>query len=899
MESEPLLNYHSLLAQWTGRALMKIIVASALLLCLTSCGGGSGSSDTTTAPAPPPPAPPPAPAPAPTTFSISGTVAVSSNMQIDGDTNDPLSTFTANNSISSAQSLPNPVTLGGYVNEAGAGEPGSTQEAGDLDDYFQVELLGGQSITLLVADFHNADADLYLLSPEGETLDFSIEEGEIERINISADGTYIVNVFAFAGATNYTLAIGTTPRDMSASRPTSYSDVIPWEAIVKYRDTGQSNIAPQAKEDSTFNVGITRKAGHRRRTALMAMERFALTRTQLDNRLGSALSKKEKMRNAPQQARWETLMTIKALRQDPAVIFAEPNYTVRALAVPNDDAYVTQWHYPLINLPAAWDMTTGVPEVIVAVIDTGILSGHPDLAGQLVPGYDFIRDPQNAGDGGGIDSNPEDISDDGTPGGNSFHGTHVSGTIAAASNNGIGVAGVAWNAKIMPLRTLGADDGTSYDVSQAVRYAAGLSNDSGTIPDQRADIINLSLGGGGFSQSEQALFTEVHEAGVMIVAAAGNDASSTPSYPASYQDVISVSAVDIQRRIAPYSNFGVGVDVAAPGGGDGDLNGDGYPDGILSTGGSNTGFTYSFLTGTSMATPHVAGVLALMKSVNPDLSPEDIDVLLENGELTDDLGPLGRDDQFGYGLVNAERAVIAALTASGNPPADNPRIGASSSLLNFGSSASTLDLALENRGKGELQLLEITTTQSWASVEPVEVDANRLGMYSVNVDRTGVPTGVYRAELTITSSVNTTSVSVLMSVAAESTGGDVGSVYLLLIDPQTEDVNAQAQATSNNGQYQFQFQGVDPGSYQLIAGSDTNNDLFICDASEACGSYLTADQPILIDLNTDLEGIDFPVEYLISIPTINANSVKSNAKVNPQPRAASIYDRKTPNEKSD
>jgi len=182
-------------------------------------------------------------------------------------------------------------------------------------------------------------------------------------------------------------------------------------------------------------------------------------------------------------------------------------------------------------------------------------------------------------------------------------------------------------------------------------------------------------------------------------------------------------------------------------------------------------------------------------------------------------------------------------------------------------------------------------------LQPFDVDANNLGLYTVNVDRTGIPPGVYGAELTVTSSVNTTSVSVLMSVVAEGAGGDVGRVYLLLIQPETGDVTAQAEATSNDGQYQFQFQGIDPGTYELSAGSDTDNDLFICDAGEACGSNLTADQPTLIDLNTDLEDIDFPVEFLISIPTINANSLQSNGKVTPQRRATSIHDRKIPNEK--
>ena len=843
-------------------------------LALAACGGGGGSDGGST---PEPSPPPPTPTPTPTGFNISGIVTASSNMHIDGDSNNPASPFISNDSIATAQIVPSPVTLGGYVNEAGTGEPGRTQEAGDLDDYFQLELLAGQNITLLVADFHDADADLYLLSPQGEILDFSIEEGEIESLSVPADGTYIVNVFAFFGATNYTLAIGTTPQELGVAPTNTHRAVIPWQAIVKYRQSQETAGAPLALEDIAYKLGMNRKAGSGNRPRLMAMERAALTASQVQNRLGLAASKKTALRNADKLARWETLIAIKTLRRDPAVVFAEPNYAMHTLAVPNDEAYPTQWHYPLINLPAAWDMTTGVPEVIVAVVDTGILAGHPDLLGQLVPGYDFIRDPSSAGDGDGIDANPEDIGDGGAVGESSFHGTHVGGTIAAASNNGIGVAGVAWNARLMPLRALGIGGGTSYDVGQAVRYAAGLANDSGTVPLQRADIINLSLGGGGFSQAEQALFNEVRNAGVIVVAAAGNDASQTASYPASYQGVISVSAVDIQRRRASYSNFGGQVDIAAPGGDNGgDLNGDGYPDGILSTGGSSTGFVYSFLTGTSMATPHVAGVLALMKSVNSQLSPDDIDVLLENGELTDDLGPLGRDDQFGYGLVNAERAVSAALTASGNPPADNPRVGASSSLLNFSSAANTLDLTILNRGSGELQLVSIVPSQRWLSIAPAETDADGMGLYKVGVDRSGISPGVYSGQITITSNVNIVSVSVLMSVVAEGAGGDVGRVYLLLIDTLTGDVIAQTESGGTDGLYQYRFQDIPAGHYELHAGSDSDNDLFICDAGEACGSYLTTDSPILIKLSADLDEINFPIEFLVSIPTLNGTSVEAS-----------------------
>ncbi len=835
---------------------------------LTACGGGGAGTPT-------PPAPPTPPPPVPTNFTVGGTIMTSSNMQVDGDSNNPASPSRPNNTIASAQAIPNPVTLGGYVNEPGTGEPGFTHTDGDLDDYYRIELLKGQSITLLVADFQEADADLYLYNTSGEILDFSIEQGEIETLLIPSNGTYIVNIFAFSGATNYILAIGSAPQSRAVSQLVAHADIVPWQAIVKYTEGAQ----PAAQNDSVRRFGMRRRAGARNRRQLMAMEPATASQQQQHSRLGWARDKKSGLLDPAKQARWETLITIKTMRADPAVVYAEPNYRVRAQAVPDDASFPTQWHYPLINLPAAWDITTGVPDVIVAVIDTGILEGHPDLIGQTVPGYDFIRDPDSAGDGDGIDPNPEDPGDGGSLGSSSFHGTHVSGTVAAASNNEIGVAGVAWGARIMPLRVLGIDGGTSYDVNQALRYAAGLANDSGTVPSQRADIINLSLGGGGFSQSEQDLYDEVREAGVIVVAAAGNEASTNFHYPSSYDGVISVSAVDIQRDIAPYSNIGTSIDIAAPGGNNGvDLNGDGYPDGVLSTGGSSNGFVYSFLSGTSMASPHVAGVFALMKSVNTDLSPADINALLETGQLTDDLGVTGRDDQFGHGLVNAQRAVSAALTANGSPPADNPRIGSPNTQLNFSSAATSLSLTLANLGSGDLSVTQIITSEDWLSVSPSAIDIDGLGLYKVEVDRSSLDIGVYGGEITVTASVNTIVVNVLMSVIDETSSGNVGQVYVLLGEPNSDDIVAQLEVSGQNGLYRYQFQNIPAGSYELYAGSDTDNDLFICDAGEACGAYLTTDQPIIIQLDSDRDNIDFPIEFQVFIPTVNTNMQQS---VNP------------------
>ena len=871
-------------------------VLLSLTLLLAACGGGSGGSSGPSQPV----TPTPPVEEEPTRFSISGFVNVSANLSVDGDTNNPEAALTSNNTVASAQPISNPATLGGYVGQPGTGQPGAVQSTGDIDDFFRVELLAGQSVTLLVADFEQADADLYLYNLDGEILDFSVEIGQVESLSIPADGIYVVNVFAFAGATNYALAVGTNnapAREIAArsANAMAAAKIIPWQAVVKQRAPNPDSPATNSQKDLRGRMGMHSRAGGRHsggrhsgarpRPHLMGMDRTGLSQRQLANRLGLAKGRELRLGNPELRARWETLMTIKSLRHDPDIIFAEPNYRVQASATPDDEAYPFQWHFPLINLPAAWDLTTGDPGVIVAVIDTGILSGHPDLAGQLVQGYDFIADPQRARDGTGIDPNPEDVGDSTDLGGSSFHGSHVSGTIAAASDNGVGVAGVAWNVRIMPLRVLGVDGGSTYDVAQAVRYAAGLPNDSGTVPLQRADVINLSLGGAPFSQSSQAVYEEARAAGVIVVAASGNEASSVPGYPASYSGVISVGAVDSQRRLAPYSNFGRRIDVAAPGGNNGiDINGDGYPDGVLSTAGSASAsginFVYTFFNGTSMASPHVAGVLALMKSVNPELTPADIDALLAQGELTDDLGSPGRDDRFGHGLINAERAVVAALSAAGNPPADNPNLRASSSLLNFGSAAQTLDLALQNSGRGELELLELSSSESWAIITPDEVDSAGLGRYRITVDRAGLVPGLYSAQISAISNVNTLSVDILISVVSEQTGGDVGLVYLLLIDESTGEAVAQFTASGRTGIYNYQFTDIAAGSYQIFAGTDADNDLIICDAGEACGAYLTTDQPVSIDLASDLENVEFPLEYRVIIPTLDSLSQQPERESN-------------------
>lgn len=802
--------------------------------------------------------------------SLGGRILPALSQGLDSDTNDPFNPFRSNDDPDDPQPLGNPATVGGYVNEAGAGTEGRSQVDGDPEDYYRVELLQGQTLSLLVAEFQDADADLYLYSESGELVDFSIETGELETIRITDSGTYLVNVSIFAGATNYTLAIGSslTPEQHF------YDDVIPDQLIIP--NASEQTMAT-LRERILRHRGLRQLRGGHQRARLVALEEPAAATSQ--SRLRGQGFRRSQFRDLQRARRWDTLLTIKNLNLETPDAEIEANYRVYPLASVNDEAYGFQWHYPLINVPGAWDTTTGSAEVVIAVVDTGVLGGHPDLAGQLVDGYDFISDADEAADGDGIDPNPQEDIGDADPAAINFHGTHVAGTVAAAGNNSIGVVGVAYDSSVMPVRAINASGGTLYDVNQAVRYAAGLDNDSGTVPERAARVINLSLGGGGFSNSSQNLYNQLRDLGIVVVAAAGNESSSAPSYPASYDHVISVSAVDAQQRITGYSNTGIDVDVTAPGGdGSVDLNGDGYPDGVLSTGGADGEFAYTFLSGTSMASPHVAGVIALMLSANPDLDADDIDRLLENGALTDDLGEAGRDDLYGHGLINARKAVDAALAEAGGNSSVAPRLASSTSALNFGNTASEREILLRNSGGGELSNVTVSADQPWLSVDDSLADSAGLGAYGVRVNRDGLEPGVYQGELRASSSANTVTIRVLMSVA-DTLDSDLGQIYLLVFDPELDEVVAQAAPTIADGEYRFALPEVLAGRYQIFAGTDIDNDLFICDPGEACGAYLTIDQPLTVEFNGDRDDLDFPIEFLIALPTSGSAISAEDARI--------------------
>ncbi|MBW4561155.1 MAG: S8 family peptidase [Mojavia pulchra JT2-VF2] len=291
-----------------------------------------------------------------------------------------------------------------------------------------------------------------------------------------------------------------------------------------------------------------------------------------------------------------------------------------SLIGPNDQYYSKQWNLHKIGVEGAWSQTKG-SGVTVAVIDTGITRVRDLYETKFVKGYDFVNDREEATDDNG-------------------HGTHVAGTIAQATNNKYGVAGIAYEANLMPLKVLSAyGGGTVADIAEAIKFAA----------DKGADVINMSLGGGGESQLMKQAIDYAHRKGVVIVAAAGNENANGASYPARYPHVIGVSSFGPDGEKAPYSNFGAGIDISAPGGSEA---GKILQETINEKGeGVFLGFQ-----GTSMASPHVAGVAALIKAKGVTDPDEVLKVLKQSSRVIQDDGL----NYYGAGQLNAEAAVKLA-----------------------------------------------------------------------------------------------------------------------------------------------------------------------------------------------------------------------------------------------
>jgi subtilisin family serine protease len=420
---------------------------------------------------------------------------------------------------------------------------------------------------------------------------------------------------------------------------------------------------------------------------------------------------------------------IESLRRTGLYDYVERDYYAHTATTPNDPLYGSQWHLPQIKAPQAWALTTGAASVVIAVIDSGVDTTHPDLSSKLLPGWNFVSNTATIVDYVG-------------------HGTAVSGTVAAASNNSLGVSGVNWSSMIMPLVVVDSNDYASYsNIAAAIQYAA----------DHGARVINLSVGGSSPSSTLQNAVNYAWSKGLVLFASAMNNSTSTPYYPAACSNVVAVSATDNNDNLAGFSNYGSWITLAAPG-----------TNILTTTVGGGTGYWY----GTSFSSPIAAGVAALALAVNPALTNSALVTLMEQN--TDDIGAPGFDTSFGWGRVNAYKTVTAAQ--AGLSPV-TVRVSPSSGSLSAGQS---LQLTASVTGS--------TSAASWSLSSPV-------GFIS--------PTGLYTApgsvttRQTVTVNATTSGVTASASIVLNPPTISVTPATTNLSGGQTVQLSAAVTGTTN------------------------------------------------------------------------------------------------------
>jgi serine protease len=853
-------------------------------------------------------------------FSITGTVLAPSVSTVDSDTNDTNQRSRAsNNTFATAQLSGNPGLVVGYVNEPLTGPRGANYTAGDTKDIYRADLVAGQVVELSFGDDQSADLDINVYDSTGRLVGSSEGVSRSECVLVRRTGTYYIEVLAFDGASTYELSWA-APRPSSTCRnvtPAS-ADLAPFvagdviaraataaAAAVATGAAGATGATVATAEASNRADAWVRSAGLAVRTAAAGdgPRLFSLP-TQVDARaqamrvlqrgdrvraLSATSATTEPNRQAPSDAPEETKLAVdtvvaaKLMRRSGQFAYAELNQMMEASQVrlgtwpPNDTDVSRQPHLDLIKLPQAFaalssqsPVSTYIP--IVAVVDTGVVASHPELSRMLVPGYDFVSNTTSGGDGDGIDADPNDASGAGQNA--SFHGTHVAGTVAAETFNGAGMVGVAPMARIMPVRVLGVTgSGSLYDIMQGMRFAARLANDSTTLPARRADVINLSLGGAGACSATMAeTISAVRAQGSIVVIAAGNEKGAPVSSPANCPGAIAVSAIAYDGALATYSNVGAEVAVTAPGG-DSSRSTPAGRDEIWSLsatfvadaqGNQVRRPSYRGLQGTSMATPHVAGVMALMRTANPNLTPANVDALLAQGALTDDVGAVGRDNQFGWGRINALKAVQAA----GAAPAVTPSLQLSPASLDFGATLTDLSVTVTRlNGSTDTPKTFLSRSLNPGAVQlTAPVGGNPAAgpfKYNVRLDRALLAPSetVIRVEITTNNAVVLPFDVVIGArpVLSASQRG-VGPVYVLVVDADNTDTvagNVTAQSTSTS--YAYTVTGVKLPRVVVAAGTDLDNDLYICGPAEPCSAYPTLGSPTVLNMSANRTGIDLPL----------------------------------------
>ena len=576
---------------------------------------------------------------------------------------------------------------------------------------------------------------------------------------------------------------------------------------------------------------------------------------------------------------WDYLQRLRKLSPD--VIF-DFNYKFELASFTRDPEYNKQWNLERVQLEAALNaIGQDVKDIAVAVIDSGGPTPGSTAWNEsnlIDGGYDFINGNSNSIDYLATSSyTGRDIS----------HGTHVSTTIAA-KNNGTGINGYAvkaLNINVFEREGTGSQArhvGAPQDaIINAIRYAAGLSNSSGSVAPTATPIkvINLSLGGRYPISYPTAFCAAVQDAvnqGITVVAAAGNEQDKLPglvSYPASCVGAISVGATNSAGNISYYSQQNASVDISAPGGGNSDFDGDGLKDWIRAYG-NNTSLIGS--PGTSMASPQVAAAVALMYSVDNSLTPARVDSMLANGELTDDRGAGGRDDVFGYGELNLAKAIKNIQEDTGASASFGYT---SKSFLEFGSDVTQLTIDLVKSGSSSLSFSSLSSPNATGlTYNQTSIDAEGFGTYTIFIDRSSIPNGEYSTVINFNlSDGSKVAVRVYYNVGSLRSRPNIGKAFVGMFNASDNSLWGFIEAEVN-GSLSFTATNVAPGNYYIVTSTDINNNNIFCEYGELCEFYprLAETASYFTVSDADLSGYEIYLSPRYRYGGSNAASLSNN-----------------------
>ena len=837
-----------------------------IILLVVGCGGGSASeesADGTT--------PSPTPAPAEEKYNIRGEVTLNGNLIIDSDVPNKAFSFLSNNQSSEAQPAFSPVTIIGYAGEHISDEGEYTY------DPLDVFVLNVEDTTINISLYQtnsSADLDIFIYDEAdlSSPVSFSANLTSFESLSFNGSGIYYLVVDSDMSARGSKYAMVIAERDEESTTNT----------II---DTGEFLI--KAKQDSELYSNNSWESQNQFRDIFKSIpkeEEIIKVKPDYEN-IENILNKsylKMKVSNEFQLdlelvTELRKIKTLQQLRIKFPGYLLDLNHVYFPDADPEPfspdpfyDEY--QWNLRQINTKEALDLVgQDTKDIVVAVLDSGAPT-EDSFAYQnssfVDDGYDFVSDTDSSFDGDGLDDDPTDpdfqpVQSDGEIFGS--HGSHVATTISA-KNDGNEINGLA--VKTLPLRVCGSDRSengggcSSYDQLQAFYYLQGKNNDSGEVYDADAygdvEIINMSLGGGGNNQIICNEIVNLKNAGIFVVASAGNEGNSAIRFPASCEYAFSVSSTKYDEQLSTFSSFNDYVDIAAPGGQvSEDLDGNEIGDGILAysfKNSSHDGNDYKGLqvyNGTSMAAPHVSGYFGLIKYLDSDITFDELDLLLKSGQLTKDIGLPGKDDLFGHGLMDMYKGLSLLTTGVDFASLAYPRLSPGKVFMGYALEDKTFEITKVGDGNLEITNIDIQDINGVLTYEASDVDIDGFGTYKALINRTNLSDGSFVSLIKFSFSNDThASIPVLYASGESKEKETVDQLWICAVNDDDEIIPCDVMQMER-GVASFRIREVPNDTYTQVFACTTLADNLSFNNSGICGPG---------DLRGEYKGANFTVD---------------------------------------